>query len=72
MKNKNVNKDFYSDLPSMVCEQLDEVFIPKFSKESWFSKAWDEYRQHVKDSDMDAVRMPYFIFKKYIKDNFTL
>lgn len=63
-----MNKDFYNDLPSMVCEQLDNVFIPKFQKEDWFNTAWKEYRTHVKTTSMDEVKMPYFIFKKYIKE----
>lgn len=60
------NKDFYDDLPSMVCESLDFHLIPKFHKEEWFSKAWEEYRQHVKSSTMDEVKMPAFVFQKYI------
>lgn len=63
-----MNKDFYNDLPSMVCEQLDGIFIPRFEKEEWFAKAWEEYRQHVKTSSMDDVKMPYSVFKKYIKE----
>ena len=65
---KIINKDFYNDLPSMVCEQLDTIFIPKFQNETWFDTAWEEYRQHVKTSSMDEVKMPYAIFKKYIKE----
>ena len=61
-----LNKDFYDDIPSMVCEQLERVFIPKFGKEEWFAKAWEEYRQHIKESDMETMKMPMFIFKKYI------
>ena len=61
-----INKDFYNDLPSMVCEQLDKTFIPKFEKEPWFEQAWEEYRQHVKTSSMDEVKMPYAIFKKFL------
>lgn len=62
----DLNKDFYNDLPSMVCMQLDDVWIPRFGDKKWFSKAWDEYRQHVLDSSMDDVRMPMHIFKKYL------
>ena len=62
----NLNKDFYNDVPSMVCEQLEKVFIPKFGTEEWFNKAWEEYRQHVKESDTVTMRMPMFIFKRYI------
>jgi hypothetical protein len=70
MKNE-INKDFYNDLPSMVCEQLDKTFIPKFERELWFDQAWEEYRQHVKTSSMDDVKMPYAIFKKYLESSIT-
>ena len=66
-----INKDFYNDLPSMVCEQLERVFIPKFGNEEWFSKAWEEYRQHILTTDMDEMKMPYSIFKKYLPDEPT-
>ena len=62
-----LNKDFYSDLPAMVCIELDDKYIPKFSKEKWFEKAWEEYRQHIKTSSMEDMKMPGFIFNKYIK-----
>ncbi len=62
-----INKDFYNDLPSMVCIILDEKIIPKYSKEPWFEKAWEEYRKHIKNSSMDDMKMPMFIFNKYIK-----
>ena len=65
---KELNKDFYEDLPSMVCEQLENIFIPKFFNEEWFDNAWEEYRQHIKNSDMETMKMPYSIFKKYIKE----
>ena len=61
-----LNKDFYNDLPSMVCEQLDRNFIPKYGSEPWFEKAWEEYRQHIKSSTMDTMKMPASIFQKYI------
>lgn len=61
-----LNKDFYNDLPSMVCVLLDDKFIPKYSKEEWFEKAWEEYRQHVFSSGIDNMKMPGFIFNKYI------
>ncbi len=60
-----MNKDFYVDLPGMVCVILDEL-IEKYGKENWFNKAWEEYRQHVKNSSMDDVKMPGFVFNKYI------
>lgn len=63
-----MNTDFYNNLPSMVCEQLEQVFIPKFGKEDWFETAWEEYRQHILTTNMDEMKMPYSIFKKYIKE----
>ena len=60
-----MNKDFYNELPGMVCVILDEL-IEKYGKENWFNKAWEEYRQHVKNSSMDDVKMPGFVFNKYI------
>ena len=68
MQQNKLNKDFYNDLPSMVCEQLDKVWIPRFSEREWFEQAWEEYRQHIQDSDMDTMNMPMFVFKKYLSD----
>ena len=63
-----LNRDFYNDIPSMVCEQL-EGLIEKYGKEDWFETAWEEYRQHIKNSDMDIMKMPGYVFKKYIKED---
>lgn len=62
-----LNKDFYKDLPGMVCEQLDNMFIPTLQKinPTKFSVAWEEYREHVLSSSMDEMMMPYGTFKKY-------
>ena len=65
---ETINKDFYDDIPSMVCEQLNQVFIPKFGNEEWFETAWNEYRQHIKTIPMDEMMMPYSVFKKYIEN----
>ena len=51
---KEINKDFYNDLPSMVCEILDDSIIPKYRNEEWFARAWEEYRQH-KDHDTRLI-----------------
>lgn len=62
-----LNKDFYDKLPSMVCEQLDGVFIPKYGKEKWFDVAWKEYRRHIKMAkNIDDMKMPMFVFQKYL------
>ena len=66
MDKSPLNKDFYNDVPSMVCEALDRTFIPKYGKELWFNDAWEEYRQHILTAKMDEMKMPMAIFKKYI------
>ena len=63
---KEINKDFYNDLPSMVCEILDDSIIPKYRNEEWFARAWEEYRQHILNTNMENMKMPGFVFKKYI------
>lgn len=50
----------------MVCELLDGI-IEKYHKEEWFNEAWEEYRQHILTTDMDNMKMPGFVFGKYIK-----
>lgn len=60
-----MNKDFYNDLPGMVCFMLDDL-IEQYGKEEWFEKAWNEYREHIKNSNIDNMKMPGYIFKKYI------
>jgi len=60
-------KDFYNELPGMVCIMLDEL-IKKYGKEEWFEKAWEEYRQHVLSSNIDNMKMPGYVFEKYIKN----
>ena len=63
-----MNKDFYDALPSMVCEMLDETFIPRYKDEVWFDRAWNEYREHIiKTKSIKDQRMPWFVFKKYVK-----
>lgn len=61
-----MNKDFYNDLPGCVCEILEDL-IKGFGKEEWFEKAWEEYRQHILSSSMDEMKMPGYVFKKYIE-----
>lgn len=63
-----MNKDFYNRLPGMVCEDLDNI-IEEYGKEEWFEKAWEEYRQHILNSHIDDMRMPGYVFNKYIKEN---
>ena len=61
-----MNKDFYNDLPGIVCVMLDEL-IEKYGKEEWFESAWEEYRQHIQTSTMDNMKMPGYVFNKYVK-----
>lgn len=61
-----VNKDFYEDLPGYVCLVLD-CMIEEYGNEEWFDKAWEEYRQHIKNTDMDHQMMPGWVFNKYTK-----
>ncbi len=63
-----MNKDFYKYLPGMVCVAL-ETLIEKYGNEPWFKKAWKEYRRHIKNSSMDDMRMPGYVFNKYINNN---
>lgn len=61
-----MNKDFYRNLPGMVCIMLDK-YITKYKKEPWFPEAWEEYRQHILNSSMDDMKMPGYVFNKYLK-----
>lgn len=63
---KTINKDFYSDLPGSIAEMMDE-FIVKYSDQDWFNRAWAEYRAHVLASSIDDMKMPGFVFNKYIE-----
>ena len=61
-----MNKDFYNELPGMVCLILDEL-IEKYKNEEWFENAWNEYREHILKSNMDDMKMPGAIFNKYLE-----
>lgn len=63
-----MNKDFYSNLPGFVCLILDDL-IEKYGNEPLFDKAWEEYRKHIKNSSMDDMKMPGYVFNKYINNN---
>lgn len=62
-----MEKDFYRELPGFVCEVLDK-FIEKYSEEVWFQDAWEDYRKHVKTTSRDEVRMPAYVFSKYVSE----
>ena len=63
-----MNKDFYANLPGWVCVVLDDL-IEKYGNETWFDKAWEEYRQHIKNSSMGDMKMPGYVFNKYVKED---
>lgn len=63
---KDINKDFYICLPGYVCGLLD-TYIRKYGEEEWFEEAWEKYRQHIKTSSMDDMRMPGYVFIDYIR-----
>ena len=50
-----MNKDFYNNLPGLMCETLDKLI--------------EEYRQHILNSSIDDMRMPGYVFNKYINEN---
>lgn len=62
-----MNKDFYEDLPGAVAIIL-ESYIGKYGKEDWFEEAWEKYREHIKTSSMDDMKMPGYVFAKYIAE----
>ena len=66
----DLTKDFYNELPGMVCVILDEL-KDDYGKEEWFPEAWHEYRQHVLSATMDAMKMPWAIFRKYVERDTT-
>lgn len=65
---KNYSSEVLNNLPGCVCETLQKL-SNKYSKEPWYEEACDRYSYHVLTTDMDHVRMPGYIFGKYIKDN---
>lgn len=62
-----LNKDFYNDLPGMVCVILDEL-AEKYSNKKGFNEAWERYRKHILESSMDDMKMPYSYFEEVIKE----
>lgn len=62
-----LNKDFYGRLPGYACSIL-EALINKYGKEPWFKEAWEKYREHVNNASKEEVKMPGFIFNRYLKE----
>lgn len=65
---KNYSNEVLNNLPGCVCEIL-QTLSDKYSNEPWYDEACDRYSYHVLTTDTDNVRMPGYIFSKYIKDN---
>lgn len=61
---EKLDKSFYQDLPSVVCEIIDDM-IDRYSEEKWFLKAFNEYRDYVMQTDIEDLRMPGCVFNKY-------
>lgn len=61
----SLNKDFYDELPGFVAIMLDDI-ASEYSHLDWFKDAWNEYRDHVMTASMDDMKMPGFVFGKYI------
>ena len=60
-----LNTDFYDYLPGFVCSGLEEL-VNKYGTMTDFKEAWEEYRQHIKSSSMDDMKMPGYTFNKYV------
>lgn len=60
-----MNKEFYNKLPGCICACLDNICL-KYSDKPWFDEALDRYAYHVESSDMDTLRLPGYIFNRYI------
>lgn len=63
---KNINRDFYEDLPPQITRILDNLCWD-YRECSWFEEAWDKYRMHVLEAGLGGkIKMPGFIFNEYI------
>lgn len=69
--NEKLNKDFYEVLPSSASDSLEDI-IKKYYNTDWFIHSWAEYREHVLSNDISAIRMPGYIFNKYINEDDAL
>lgn len=60
-----MDKKFYIYLPTSYCKQLDSL-IEKYSNESWFKDAWNEYKFYVKMAKGTLnLKSPSYVFDKY-------
>lgn len=63
---KNINRDFFQDLPYQICNMLDELCWT-YKDQPWFEEAWEKYRKHVLDAGLGGkIKMPGFVFNEYI------
>ena len=63
---KNINRDFFEDLPKQVCDILDTICWA-YNSQPWFEEAWEKYRKHVLDAGLGGkIKMPGFVFNEYI------
>lgn len=63
---KNINRDFYEDLPPQITRILDNLCWD-YRECSWFEEAWDKYRMHVLEAGLGGkIKMPGFVFNEYI------
>lgn len=58
---RDLNKDFYNKLPTVVRVVLDNI-ISKNQDNEKFEQAWSEYREHVLESADSALMMPGEVF----------
>lgn len=65
---KKLNKDFYNDLPETLSVTMENL-IQEHGDKEWFIHAWNEYRDHVLGSEISAIKMPGYIFNKYIEND---
>ena len=65
-KELGLNTNHYRDLPGMVCVMLEDYYVRKYGTMPDFKEAWEEYRHHIKSSSMDDMKMPGYVFNKYV------
>ena len=60
-----INRDFYEKLNEATKRILDYI-VEQFSDQSWFDTVWEDYRNHVLNSNPNEVREPGVFFNLYI------
>ena len=64
---KELNDDFLNELPGLAVDVLYRLF-EEFGQEPWFEQAWEEYRQHILNTEQSERKMPGYVFNKYRGD----